>query len=144
MKYSCTVTIDKPRDHVIALFDNTDNMSKWQDGLVSFTHVSGEFGQVGSTYAIVYKMGKRVVEMVETLVERSLPDRFAATYEAPGVWNLVENTFTELGDEQTQWVVDTEFKCSGFIMIMSWIMPGMFKKQTMKMMTAFKDFAEAN
>ena len=33
MKYSCDITIGLPRDRVIELMDNLDNMYKWQDGL---------------------------------------------------------------------------------------------------------------
>jgi len=37
MKYS--VEIDLPRDRVIELFDDADNMVKWQSGLQSFEHM---------------------------------------------------------------------------------------------------------
>lgn len=141
MKYSCFETIDLPRETVIQLFDNTDNLAKWQEGLESFVHKSGDFGQPGSKYDIVIVQGKRRIEMVETIVERALPDRFAATYEAKGVWNLVENAFVDRG-ESTEWRLDTEFKCTGFIRLMTWVAPGLFRKQTAKMMANFKRFAE--
>ena len=47
MKYSCELTIDLPRDEVIALFDDPDNLVKWQPGLQSFEHISGEAGAAG-------------------------------------------------------------------------------------------------
>ncbi|MXU63848.1 SRPBCC family protein [Oceanomicrobium pacificus] len=142
MNYSCDCTINRPRDTVIALFDSTENLPKWQDGLVSFDHVSGSPGQEGAVSRLRYQMGKREIEMVETITERALPDRFAATYEADGVWNIVENRFEALGD-RTRWQIDTEFRCKGMMRIMAFLMPGAFRKQTEKMMQSFKSFAES-
>lgn len=31
MRYVCEVTIEKPRDEVLELFDNPDNLYKWQN-----------------------------------------------------------------------------------------------------------------
>lgn len=144
MKYSCETTINLGRDQVIALFDDPDNLHKWQEGLVSFEHATGEYGQAGSTSNIHYKMGRREVHMVETIVNRNVPDGFSATYEADGVRNLVENTFSEPEPGKTHWLVETEFKCKGILLnLMAKLMPGMFKKQTVKFMNDFKAFAEA-
>ena len=45
MKYTREIVIELPRDRVIELFDDADNLSKWQEGLQSFEHVSGEPGR---------------------------------------------------------------------------------------------------
>ena len=80
--------------------------------------------------------------MVETITKRNLPDKFFGTYETKGLWNEVRNYFTEEDDHKTRWRLDTEFKGSGFMKIMMFISPGMFKKQTLKSMNDFKIFAE--
>ena len=74
--------------------------------------MSGEPGQVGAESRMVQTMGKKQIVMIETITERNFPDLFACTYEADGVWNLVENYFHDHGDI-TQWVMDTEFRCTG-------------------------------
>lgn len=143
MRYTIELDLDVPRSKVIEYFDNPDNMSKWQPDLVSFEHVSGEQGQAGAKSNLVYRMGKREIEMLETITERNLPDTFSGTYEAKGCWNEVNNRFIENGPEKTKWRVDTEFRCSGFFMkVMSTLMPGAFRKQTSKYMKQFKAFAE--
>ena len=48
MKFTCQVDINLPIKKVIELFDNPDNMKHWQDGLVSFKHLSGRPGEVGA------------------------------------------------------------------------------------------------
>ncbi|MEM7034592.1 MAG: SRPBCC family protein [Chloroflexota bacterium] len=142
MKYTVEIEIDLPRENVVALFDDPDNLKKWQPDLVVFEHQSGELGQPGAKSRIVHQMGKREVEMIETIVTRNLPDEFSGTYEAKGVWNKVENRFYELGENKTKWTLDSEFQCTGFMRVMAFLVPGMFKKQTAAFMKQFKDFAE--
>ena len=93
MKYTLETEIHLPREEVIKLFDNQENCFKWQEGLQSFEHVSGEPGQPGAKSRLVYQMGKRRIEMMETITARNLPDEFRGTYDAKGVHNIVENRF---------------------------------------------------
>lgn len=142
MEYDCEILIDLPRERVIELFDSEENVSKWQPELISMVHVSGAKGQEGGVTALKYQMGKRVVEMTETITKREFPDKFNAIYEAKGVLNCVDNTFIAVSPEQTKWHAHNKFQCSGFLKLMTWLSPGMFKKQTMKYLVNFKNFAE--
>ena len=142
MKYTCEILIDLPRKRVIELFDNPDNMIKWQEGLISFEHLSGEPGKVGAKSKMRYKMGKREIDMIETITVNKLPDEFCGTYEADKTFNELKNYFTETAEGKTKWVAVSEFRFSGFMKLMGWLMPGAFKKQTMKFMEAFKKFVE--
>lgn len=142
MKYITEIEINKPVDKVIALFDNPDNFEKWMDGLQSFVHISGTPGQVGAKSLLKFKMGKREVEMIETVTVRNLPHEFTGSYEAKGVYNIVKNKFIELPGSRTKYISEQEFKFKGFMKLFGLIMPGMFKKQSMKYLTDFKNFAE--
>lgn len=142
MKYTTTINIQEARDKVINLFDSVDNMYKWQPGLISFDHLSGDPGREGAKSRLKYKMGKREVEMIETIIRRNFPDEFSGTYEARGVWNKQVNSFEVIDEHSTRWTSVSEFRCSGFMKIMCWLMPGAFKKQTLKLMNHFKEFAE--
>ncbi len=142
MKYSSDIEINLPREQVIDLFDNPDHMKAWQKGFISLTHLSGTAGQSGAQSTLKYKMGKREIEMVETIIKRELPTQFSATYEVKGVWNKVDNTFTEIDAEKTKWVTAHEFRMKGMMKVMAFLMPGMFKKQSFQYMKDFKAFAE--
>ena len=142
MKYTLELEINLPRNRVIELFDNPDNLKKWQPDLISFEHLSGEAGQVGAKSRLRYRTGKREFEMIETITVNKLPDEFSGTYEGKGFWNKVENRFSESGADKTKWVLDSEFKVGGIMKIMSIFMPGLFKKQSLKFMKQFKEFAE--
>lgn len=143
MKYTCSVDIDQPLQKVIDLFDNPDNMKHWQPGLLSFEHLSGDPGEPGAKSRLHYKMGKRDIEMTETIIERDLPRMFSSTYEANGVLNIQKNTFVPVDEQTTRYVSENEFRFSGFMKIMGWLMPGAFKKQSQKYMDQFKEFVES-
>jgi len=142
MKYTTEVTINLPRQRMIELFDDPANLSKWQPGLKSFEPISGQPGQPGAKSRLVYDMEGRIVEMIETVTVRALPDEFSGTYEAAGVWNGMVNHFYEDGN-QTRWVAEVDFRFSGFMALMSLFMGGTFRKQTRETMEHFKTFAES-
>ena len=142
MRYETEFIIDLPRGRVIELFDSFENLKKWQEGLVSFEHISGEPGKPGAKTRLLYDMGRRRMEMIETIIERKLPDEFSATYDASGVHNIVRNYFYDEG-EQTRWVLDSDFQFRSFMRIISVFIPGSkFRDQTRSSMEDFKRFAE--
>lgn len=145
MRYTLKREIDVPRDKVVEYFDNPDNLAKWQPSLVSMEHMSGEVGTPGAKTMLKYKMGKRNVEMIETIVRRDLPDEFTGTYEAKGVWNELINHFYEIDDgKRTLWEFETEFRCTKVVLkVMAFLRPSIFKDASAKNMQDFKDFAEA-
>jgi hypothetical protein len=143
MQYTTEITIDLPRTRVIELFDDPANLTKWQPGLQSFEPLSGTPGQPGARSRLVYEEKGRRMEMIETITSRNLPDEFAGTYEAPGVFNVMHNRFVEDGPHTTRWIADHEFRFSGFMRLAGLFMRGAFPKQTQATMQQFKAFAEA-
>ncbi len=142
MHFTQQIEIDKPIDTVVALYDNPDNLTKWMEGLLSYEHLSGTAGESGAKAKMHFKMGRREIEMVETIITRNLPDEFSGTYEAKGVYNVMKSTFKELSPAKTLYTTENEFQFTGFMKLMGFLMPGAFKKQSMKYMVAFKDFVE--
>lgn len=143
MKYTNEIIIDQPLSKVIELFDNPDNLKKWMEGCVSFEHISGIPGRPGAKSKLIFKSRNREREMIETVTVRDLPREFSGTYEIKGAWNLNKNFFHELPGGKTKWVAESEFEFSSFLMkMMGALMPGAFKKQSLKFMMNFKAFAE--
>ncbi|QQS30815.1 MAG: SRPBCC family protein [Sphingobacteriales bacterium] len=143
MKYTVEIEINKPIDKVIELFDNVDNMGKWMEGLQSFEPLSGTPGQVGAKSKLRFKMGKREIEMIETITVRNLPEEFSGTYEVDNVFNIVKNKFVKISEERTKYITENEFQFKGiFMKIIAFLMPGAFKKQSLQYLNAFKKFAE--
>ena len=143
MKYACEIDIALPRDRVVELFDNPDNLKFWLDGLVSFVHRSGERGHPGAVSDIVFQMGKRRVAMVETIEVRDLPREFTGIYTTDGLWNRSAHYLSENPDGTTHWLQENEFRSDKLMMkLMTALLPVMFRRQTATQMRAFKAFAE--
>jgi len=142
MKYTCQIEIDKPVETVVSLFDNADNMKKWMEGLQSFEPLSGTPGQPGAKSRLKFRMGSRQVEMIETITVRNLPHEFSGMYEMNGVVNNIKNFFKPLPGNRTNYITEQEFQFKGFMKLIGLLMPGMFKKQSMKYLIDFKNFVE--
>lgn len=143
MKYTTEVIINKPRKEVIEKLDSLENMKHWQRGLVNATPLQGNLGEEGATMKLEYKMGKREMAMVETIIKRNLPEEFHTTYDAKGVHNIQQNYFKEMDKDTTKWISESEFQFQGFGMkLIGFLMPGAFKKQSQKYLNDFKNFVE--
>lgn len=143
MKYTIELIVKLPLEAFIKKFDNTDNIKHWQRGLVSTEHISGNPGRYGAKMKLTYKLGKREMELIETVTHRNLPHEFHGTYDAKGVHNIQENYFEETLEGYTKWTSISEFIPLGFTMrLMMLLMPGAFKKQSLQYMKDFKNFAE--
>jgi len=92
--------------------------------------------------AMLYKMGSCEIEIIESITVKNIHDEFSGTYEAKGFWNEVKKKIYEINKNTTKWVYENEFKCSGFMKIIAWLMLGNFKKETNKHLIRFKEFAE--
>ena len=142
MRYTAEITVDLPRDEFIKKLDDPKNMKHWQKGLKKYEHISGKPGTEGAQMSLSYLMGKRNVDMVETIIKRNMPYELHASYDTKGVQNIQRNYFEEVNGK-TVWKSDNTFQFSGFLMkLMAFLMPGAFKKQTMKYLNNFKAFAE--
>lgn len=144
MKYTTEVTINLPREEVIALFDSTENLYKWQEGLKHFKSVSGEPGQEGAVSRLVYEGRRGDLEMTETITTRNLPEEFHGIYDARGVYNEMYNYFSESGKNQTLWKTVSVFKFRGLMALMAPFMKTAFTSNTLLNMERFKAFAESN
>lgn len=142
MKYSVEVEIEKPLEEVLSAFDNPENMAKWMEGLQSYEHLSGTQGEVGAKSRMNFKMGKREIEMIETITEVNPPSNYSMTYDAKGVFNIINNRFEKMSETKTRYITDNEFQFKGFMKIIGGLMPGAFKKQSQKYLDDFKRFVE--
>lgn len=145
MKYTSEIIIELPLKECIRKLDNSDNMKFWQKGLMSYEYLSGVPGELGSKTELIYKIGKREMALIETITFNNLPHELQMTYDTKGLHNIQKNHFSTTSEGYTKWVCENEFLPTSFILrMMTLLMPGTFKKQSMKYLKDFKAFAENN
>jgi hypothetical protein len=142
MKYTTEIQIQLPREQVIELFDRTDNLYKWQPGLKSYEHLSGDPGKEGARSRLAYEGRKGDLVMTETITKRNLPDEIHLGYEARGVYNQVYNYFSEPEPGTTLWKTENIFRFRGAMSVMIPFMKKAFIQSTNLSMERFKAFAE--
>lgn len=143
MKYITEIQVNVPLSECVKKLDNPENMRHWQKDFISYKHLSDNPGVEGAQMELKYKMGKRELVMIETILKRNFPHEFHATYDAKGAHNIQKNYFKAIDENTTKWISESEFQFSGFFMkLMGFLMPGVFKKQSTKYLKDFKAFAE--
>ena len=144
MKFTCSVDIDLPVKRVVEFFDNPANLGKWQKGLVSYEHISGIPGKPGAKSKITIKSGKHIIELMETITVKNLPQEMTGLYEHEHMVNTMTNRFLPLGENRTRYEAGIHYtRFIGFIpKMMALLMPGIFRKQVQETLERFKAFAE--
>ena len=142
MNFTTQITINRPRQRVVELIRNPDNIAQWQPGVQSVELIYGERDQIGARSRVVVDMKGVRLEMIETVVKHSPPDLFASAFEARGVRNLVENRFIEEDSDKTRWVMTNAFRFTGLMSLLGLFLDDVVPKQTFESMNRFKIFAE--
>ncbi len=143
MKFNFFITINKSRDEVWKIFDNPENLPKWQPSLTKLEHQSGEPGMPGAVSMLTYKE-KEEFTMLETITSRNEPEEFSGVYENPTARTTMKNTFTAIDDKTTKWNVETEFTFKNPVSkLLSPLMKGMISKRVNDDMNRFKKLAES-
>ena len=119
MKLKFEAKIKASRDLVWAIFDNPDNLSRWQPTLESFTHLAGDPGQPGAVSELVYNENGKKVTMTETVTERRKPHFMAGTYDNDRATSLIVNHFEEIDDNTTRSISYSNMNFKGIMKILS-------------------------
>ncbi|MFD8579872.1 SRPBCC family protein [Streptomyces virginiae] len=153
MKYTVSIAIALPRERVVRLLADPALLPMWLRGLVLHEPLSGVHGEVGTKSRVVMQTGQRTFECTETITRREPADlhgipegrvvRFEREIVGEGMWSAVRDRLTEAGPEATLWASENEYRFSGLLMrLVGLLMPGSFRKQSLRHMQDFKAFAE--
>ncbi|HXJ99663.1 MAG TPA: SRPBCC family protein [Gelidibacter sp.] len=143
MKYQLDILIKAPLKTCIEKFDTTENLKHWQRGFVSAEHISGTPRAFGSKMKMHFKIGSRRIPLIETITYKNLPNAVHGIYTTKGLDNIQENYFEATTDNCTKWISVNEFVPLNFkMLLLVFLMPKTFKKQTLLYMKDYKNFVE--
>jgi hypothetical protein len=143
MKFASEIVINLPREKVLELIMKPGNFAKWQPGVKASDLLSGAAGQPGARSRVVIDAYGLKLDMIETIVDRRLPDVYSLRYDAKGVKNFVENRFSEVGPEQTRWTMTNRLEFSPLMFAAAGFIGDIVEKQNAESMKRFKKFAES-
>lgn len=144
MKFKGSVDIAKPRAEVVDFFIDPQYLGNYQDGFVSKEVLSGEPARNGTISRMMYKYGKRDMELTETILENKLPESFLAEYHHKHMDNYMLCRFIEVDERHTRYEYEFEYTRMEWVLprLMAILFPGMYRKQGEKWMRQFKEFVE--
>ncbi len=119
MKHKTEVVIGADRATVWRLFDDADNLAKWQPTLKSIVHRSGTPGQPDAVAELTYDEGGRDVVITETITARREPDFLAGIYDSRWGGAIVVNHFEDDSDGGTRWTAYHNQSFRGLMKILS-------------------------
>lgn len=122
MKHKTEIVIDAELATVWRMFDDPDNMTKWQPTLKSFTHKSGTPGQPDAVSELVYDENGRDVVMTETISARRERNFLGGIYESKWANVVIFNHFEETEGGGTRWTCSVNYRFKGFMKIMAFFM----------------------
>jgi hypothetical protein len=145
MKFNLELPIKRSRAEVWKIFDNVENMKKWQPSLTRFEQISGTAGQPGAISRLTYGEGKNEFTLIEKITHRDEPNRFDGVYENNFADNVERNTFLATSENETLWKLETEFKFKTLIMkVVGPLMKKNLVRRTERDMERFKKLVEGS
>ncbi len=144
MKFKGSIEITKSREEVVKYFEDPKYLKEYQDGFVSKELVSGTAGKEGAVSKMMYKYGKRDMELTETILTNNLPEYFESSYHHIHMDNFMRCKFISLDDNRTRYEYEFEYTRINWVMpkLIAILFPGMYRKQGEKWMKQFKEFVE--
>ena len=145
MKFNGQLIVNKPQAEVASLFVDPQYLGEYQDGFVSKTLLEGTEGAVGAKSKMLYKYGKRDMELTETILANDLPNSFQGQYHHIHMDNTMECRFIPVDENSTRFEFDFEYTRINWFMpkLIAILFPSMYKKQGLKWMKQFKEFVES-
>ncbi|SDG70373.1 SRPBCC family protein [Psychroflexus sediminis] len=142
MTYTTEIIIDRPREEIIKVFEDSSLLPHWQRGLKRSRVISGKEGEVGSKRKLYISIEGQSIKMTETIIKKNLPEEWHGNYTAKGMESIQKNYFEAIEDHKTKWTSYSEFKFSGFMKLISKLLPDIFKKRSVLVQQDFKAFIE--
>ncbi|MBK7009991.1 MAG: SRPBCC family protein [Saprospiraceae bacterium] len=142
MKYTLSNTINRPMAEVMQKFKDPEGVKHWMEGLTRIEHLSGTPGEVGAKSDFYFLHKNKEMKITETILEQNLPRQIKFGYQSGMGYNEVELRFEELDAHTVKQTSNSYFEMRGLMKVFGFLMQGLFKKQSMKYMDAFKAYVE--
>lgn len=119
-----------------------DAALQWMEGLQKIERLSKNPYEVGakSKFHFLHKNKKMVIN--ETILEQNMPHQIKFGFTSTMGYNEVEMVFEQLNETSTKQINNSYFALRGIMKLIGPLMKSMFKKQSMKYLNAFKEYAE--
>ncbi|MFT6851334.1 MAG: hypothetical protein ACJATA_002155 [Sphingobacteriales bacterium] len=110
LKYSTTVTIEKPIEHVWDVLMDHELAPEWLKGITKYEIVSGEMGAEGSVYMVYFNEDGEEIVMEETALEIVKNERYKFALTNPVMSSTIEINLVSIDENTTELTSSTVAK----------------------------------
>ena len=142
MNFTVSNTINASLEVVAAKFLEPEGAKHWMEGLQKIDPISGTPGEVGAKTDFYFLFRGKEMKISEVILEQNMPHQIKFGYTSGMGYNEVEMKFEKLSDSSVKQINNSYFEMKGAKAIMGFLFKGMFKKQSMKYLDAFKAYVE--
>lgn len=143
MKFRLELTIHRARTNVWKFFTDTEKTRLWQPSLQKIETMNGVTGQPGAISKWTYRENERDFYLMEKILTNVSPERFENQFENDFATNTVSNIFVAKGDQETLWVMETQYKFKTLLMkVLGPILKKNYVTRSQKEMERFKEMVE--
>ncbi len=143
MRYRNDILINAAPEIVWQVFDDPESSYDWQPALKSHSLIAGNEGEVGSVYELVYDNDGKELKVVATLTEKRKLESVASTVDCDAYSAKVYNWFQAVGDEQTRWTFDIEYRFKGVYWLVSLFLRSTMRARAADEMQRFRQLVES-
>lgn len=147
--YGHEITVNKPIKEAWAVQQDETKLGQWLAGFKSIDLISGEKGDVGSTYKVLVKPSEEEpdFEMIETIVSKKQFESIQLSFDSDMMLFEQTTSFSEV-DGKTSIKTNSKVKGKGMLMrsmfaVMD-LVGGSFQKQEVENIEALKQVIEEN
>ncbi len=142
MNYTLSNRIHRSLDEVAEKFADPEAVHHWMEGLQKVERVSGTPGKVGAKSNFHYRFNNKEMVICETILEENLPNQMKFSFDSSMGRNIVEICFEPISENEVKQINNTAIELKGAMRFLGFLFKGVFKKQSLKYMIAFKEYVE--
>jgi hypothetical protein len=142
MQYTVSNTIHKPLTEVVEKFRDPESVKHWMEGFQKGVLLEGIIGEVGAKTDFYFLYKNKEIIITETILEQNFPNQIKFAYQSKMGYNEVEMLFESIDEGSVRQINNSYFEMKGFKTLLGILFKGMFKKQSLKYMEAFKKYVE--
>jgi uncharacterized protein YndB with AHSA1/START domain len=113
MKVAHSETLKGDVDEVFVAFEDPEVIAAWQDNMLEFEMLEGEFNEQGGVAHMRVKQMEMTNDLTVKVVERDAGEHLVKySYDGAQAPFTITNTFVDNGDGTTEWTAELEARIS--------------------------------
>tara|TARA_B100000963_G_scaffold277816_1_gene246205 strand:+ start:3650 stop:4177 length:528 start_codon:yes stop_codon:yes gene_type:complete len=142
IKFEEEIVINANIDTIAIILNNPSKIDNYMPGVEKYSLKKGDLGRKGAVAEIKINSEGNDILLKETIIYNNLPNEIKISYEADGVYNVVNYSLEVLTNNKVRLNYIQEFKFNGYMKFVGFFMKSALKSQSRVFLNNFKNYIE--